>query len=413
MQVYKFGGISVESADAIKNITEIIRTTDTNIVVVISAMGKMTNKFEHLVDMYYSNQDYTNVINEIKEYHNNIIDKLFDLKHNIYTQINKLYNKLEDKLSEKVSTNYDYEYDNLIVYGELLSTTIISAYLNNSGIKNTWVDIRESIVTDGFFRDAKVLWKQTQNNLINNFLKRSIIVTQGFIASDNKGNSVTLGREGSDFTASIIAYCLNAKSVTIWKDVQGILTADPRIFSNTIKIDKLNYKETVELAYYGAQVIHPKTIKPLQNKNIPLFVKSFKNVAESGTLIYNDKTNITSPIIILKNNQVLISISPKDFSFIDETNISKIYTALAELKIKVNLMENSAVSFSIVTDNSNKINLLIKKLKPYYLIKYNTNLELLTIRHYNKNKISELLKNKDVIVEQKTRYTARYVVKNN
>ena len=413
MQVYKFGGISVENADAIRNISKIIRNANTNIIVVISAMGKMTNKFEQLINKYFSNKDYYRVLTEIKEYHFKIINDLFEQKTDIYLKTDVLFNELEGKTSEKASTNFDYEYDKIIVYGELLSTTIISEYLSKLGVNNTWVDIRENIITDGFFRDGRVIWEETQRNLNLNFTNKHIAITQGFIASDNKGNSVTLGREGSDFTASIIAYSINAESVTIWKDVPGVLTADPRIFNYTKKIDNLNYKETVELAYYGAQVIHPKTIKPLQNKKIPLYVKSFKTPTASGTVINNDKIKISSPIIILKKNQLLISISPKDFSFIDETNISKIYTALAQLKIKVNLMENSAVSFSIVTDNSNKIELFIDKLKPYYLIKYNTNLELLTIRHYNKNKIAELLEKKEVLVEQKTRFTARYVVKNN
>jgi len=413
MQIYKFGGISVKNADAIRNISEIVRNAKSNIVVVISAMGKMTNKFEELVNNYFSNKNYSTTLQEIKDYHLNIINDLFNQNSDFLLKIDVLFNELENKLSEKVSSNFDYEYDKLIVFGELLSTTIISEYLNYLGLKNNWLDIRNSIITDGFYRDGRVLWNETKANLKNNILNKSIVVTQGFIASDEKGNSVTLGREGSDFTASIIAYSLNAESVTIWKDVPGILTADPRIFNDTVKIDNLNYKETVELAYYGAQVIHPKTIKPLQNKKIPLFVKSFKTPNESGTVINSEKINISSPIIILKKNQVLISISPKDFSFIDETNISKIYTALAELKIKVNLMENSAVSFSIVTDNSNKIERFIDKLKSHYLIKYNTSLELLTIRHYNKNKINELLNNKEVLVEQKTRFTARYVIKNN
>jgi len=413
MQVYKFGGISVQNADAVKNISEIIRNNSDSTVVVISAMGKMTNKFEQLVNLYTSKAEFTTTVTEIKQYHFNIIDELFTDKQNVYSKVNNLFNELENKLYESVSSNLDYEYDKLIVFGELLSTIIVSEYLNELSIKNTWIDIRKNIITDGFYRDGRVFWEETQTNLESNFNDKKIVITQGFIASNKQGNSVTLGREGSDFTASIIAYCLNAESVTIWKDVPGILTADPRIFTDTVKIDKLNYKETVELAYYGAQVIHPKTIKPLQNKKIPLFVKSFKNYTASGTVINSDRIKISSPIIILKNNQVLISISPKDFSFIDETNISKIYTALAELKIKVNLMENSAVSFSIVTDNSNKTELFIGKLKPYYSIRYNTNLELLTIRHYNKNKVAELLENKEVLVEQKTRFTARYVVKNN
>lgn len=412
MQVYKFGGISVQNAEAIKNITEIINNLTTNVVVVVSAMGKMTNKFEALVNLYTSESNFSIAVKDIKHYHFNIINELFNNKDKVHVKVNAIFSDLENKLSETVSQNLDYEYDKIIVFGELLSTVIVSEYLSKQNQNNTWIDIRENIITDGFFRDARVYWAETEKNIINNFSNINIVVTQGFIASDTSGNSVTLGREGSDFTASIIAYSLNAESVTIWKDVPGILTADPRIFTNTKKIDYLNYKETVELAYYGAQVIHPKTIKPLQNKNIPLFVKSYINSEQPGTKINDDKVKITSPIVILKKNQVLISISPKDFSFIDETNISKIFTALAELKIKVNLMENSAVSFSIVTDNSYKIDKFISKLNNNYSIKYNTNLELLTIRHYTSNKVAELLNSKVILVEQKTRYTARYVVKN-
>ncbi len=416
MIVYKFGGASVATAEAIKNVSQIILNEKTNLVVVISAMGKMTNKFEELVNAYLTNSRNTfNILSEIKTYHQDIINKLFTSKNEVNLKLNNKFTEIENILNIKPSNNFDLEYDKLVCFGEIISTIIVSEYLNKIKIKNLWIDIRNSIITDNFYRDGRIIWEITEKNIQNNFdfTSANILITQGFIASSQEGNSITLGREGSDFTASIIAYCLNAESVTIWKDVEGILNADPRIFQNTVKIDTLNYKETVELAYYGAQVIHPKTIKPLQNKNITLFVKSFIFPEKAGTIINNVKNlNILKPIIILKDNQTLISISPKDFSFIDELNISKIFNVLSTLKIKVNLMENSAVSFSIVVDSSDKITKIIENLKSTYSIKYNTNLKLITIRHYNQETISELTLNKTILVEQKTRYTARYVIQN-
>ena len=418
MLIYKFGGISVKSAQAIKNIAKIIASTDKKIVVVISAIGKMTNKFETLINSYFNQEpDLQEKLSFIKQFHIEIINELFDKNHQVYTKFAGLITELEIKLDEPPSKDYDYEYDKLIVFGELLSTTIISEYLNSQNAKNQFIDIRKSIITDGYFRDGRVIWEETEKNISANFnfTNSQLYITQGFIASDKKQNSVSLGREGSDFSASILAFCLNAKSVTIWKDVPGILNADPRIFEKTQKIDKLTYKESVELAYYGAQVIHPKTIKPLENKNIPLFVKSFINPQEEGTFISNfesEEIKITSPIIIIKENQALISISPRDFSFIEEGNISKIFKVLDKLKIKVNLMENSAVSLSIVIDNTKKAEKLLSSLKNDFLIRYNTDLQLITVRHYNEQIISDLVENKKILLEQKSRNTVRFAVKN-
>jgi len=418
MLIFKFGGISVKSAKAVTNITNIISNTDKKLVVVVSAMGKMTNRFEDLINSYFKqNSDLQAKLSIIKQFHLEIINELFDKKHQVFTKFTSLIAELETKLNETPSHNYDYEYDKIIIYGELLSTTIISEYLNLQNIKNQFIDIRKSIITDGYFRDGRIIWDKTEHNIVKifNFKTTHVYITQGFIASDEKQNSVSLGREGSDFSASILAFCLNAKSVTIWKDVPGILNADPRIFDNTEKIDKLSYKESVELAYYGAQVIHPKTIKPLENKNIPLFVKSFFTPQKSGTLIANfakEEIKISSPIIIIKENQALISISPRDFSFIEERNISKIFKVLDMLKIKVNLMENSAVSFSVVIDNTEKAEKLLLALENDFITRYNTDLQLITIRHYNKQIISELLKNKKILLEQKSRNTVRFAVKN-
>ena len=417
MLIYKFGGISVKSAEAIRNIVKIISDVDSNLVVVVSAIGKMTNEFEDLINSYFNNKtDLTEKFDLIKQFHIEIIEQLFDKNHVVYSKFADLIAELQIKLDKKPSLDYDFEYDKIIVYGELLSTTIISEYLNLQKIETRFIDIRKNIITDGYFRDGRIIWKETETNIkFNfNFSDTKIYLTQGFIASDKKGNSVTLGREGSDFTASIIGFCLNAKSVTIWKDVPGILNADPRVFENTVKIDELSYKESVELAYYGAQVIHPKTIKPLENKKIPLYVKSFLHPEDSGSEISSfdakNKQLKYEPIIIIKENQALISISPRDFSFIEEGNISKIFTQLESFKIKVNLMENSAVSFSIIIDNTPRVDKLLDLLKPDFTIRYNTKLKLITVRHYNEQIIEELLRDKTVLVEQKTRKTARYAI---
>ena len=414
--VYKFGGVSIQSAEAVKNVCKIIAANkNSNLLVVFSAMGKMTNAFEKLVEHYYHKQtnELSKLIDEIYKYHLNIINNLFEKPQKAIDSINDIFDELRSELDKPFSQDFDYEYDRIVSFGELISGKIISLYLTEAGIQNRWIDIRKNIITDSTFRNAQIQWKTTIENISNNIKPDgNIKITQGFIASSVSGETTTLGREGSDFSAAVLAYSLSAEKMIIWKDVPGVMNADPRIFSDAEKISELNYKETVELAYYGAQVIHPKTIKPLQNKNIPLFVKSFSAPDDRGTIIDNRKNlKISKPIIIIKNSQTIISVMPKDFSFINENNISLIFKVLSHLKIKVNLMENSAVSFSLVVDSSDKTKELINKLSDNFNVKYNENLTLYTFRHYNKEFINNLLTDKNIYIEQKTRHTARYVVK--
>jgi len=417
MIVFKFGGASVKNANAIKNIANIIEQyKKEQLIIVVSAMGKMTNALEKLYNQYSKNNiDFIETFNEISDYHFAIVDELFENQcHQTSKQVYLLFEKLRLYLHNKPSENYDYDYDQIISFGELVSSTIVAGYLNDQNITNQWIDITTCLKTDETYREAKVDWKESNSLIIKafDFDKNKIFLTQGFIGSAKNGNRTTLGREGSDYTAAILAYALNAQKVIIWKDVLGILNADPRLNENAVKLDEISYQEAIELAYYGAQVIHPKTIKPLQNKNIPLYVKSFIEPNEQGTLIRSfDESLDLMPIFIVKKMQVLISISPKDFSFIVEENISSIFALFAKLSIKVNLMQNSAISFSVSIDNDvNKLSILIKELQKDYKVLYNEDLELITIRHYTKQAIVEIIGDRKVLVEQKSRRTARYAV---
>jgi aspartate kinase len=421
-KIFKFGGASVKDANAVKNVGEVIRLFSDNLVVVISAMGKTTNGLEKIVNSYY-NKDGKAVehLQVVKDFHFNIINDLFTNKnHPIFTDIHNTFVEIEWEIEDEAVREYDYVYDQIVSIGEMLSTKIVSAYLNENGTKNTWLDIRNVIQTDNTYRNAKIDWQQTEQlaqkeitPLISN--EKSIVITQGFIGSSSELFTTTLGREGSDFTAGILAYCLNAESVTIWKDVPGMLNADPKWFDETEKLNNISYHEAVELAYYGASVIHPKTIKPLHNKNIPLYVKSFIAPQNDGTVI-NENTAEDSlvPSFIFKMNQVLISISAKDYSFILEDNLSAIFGLFSQLGVKINLMQNSAISFSVCVDyDEQKTPQLIEALKKDYKILYNDNLELVTIRHYDEKTIKRVTENKKIIVEQKSRNTARFVMKDN
>ena len=417
MIVFKFGGASVKNADAIKNLVNIVQQYKKDqLIIVVSAMGKITNALEKLCNQYCENNiDFIDTFNEISDYHFAIVDELFESQcHQTSKQVYLLFEKLREYLHNQPSGNYDYDYDQIISFGELVSSAIVAGYLNDQGIANQWIDITTCLKTDETYREAKVDWEESNSLIMNtfNFNQNKFFLTQGFIGSAKNGNRTTLGREGSDYTAAILAYAMNAEKVVIWKDVVGVLNADPRLNENAVKLDEISYQEAIELAYYGAQVIHPKTIKPLHNKNIPLYVKSFIVPNESGTLIRNfDKPLDLMPIFIVKKQQVLISISPKDFSFIVEENISSIFALFAKLRIKVNLMQNSAISFSVSIDNdTHKLSILIKELQKDYKVLYNENLELITIRHYTKQAIAEIIGNRKVLVEQKSRRTARYVV---
>ncbi len=421
MKVFKFGGASVKDAEAVKNVASILNLyKGEKIVVVVSAMGKTTNMLEKLVNTYfYKTGDPGIALEEVIDFHFQILHLLFrDEKHPVYAEINNCFVEIEWSLEEDLGKGYGFVYDQVVSVGEVISSKIISAYLNDSGIRNYWLDVRDCIRTDNSYREAIVDWELTSKYISEiipaAFSKNQAIVTQGFIGSTSENFTTTLGREGSDYSAAILAYGLDAKQVVIWKDVPGILNADPKWFEETIKLDQLSYNEAIELFYYGATVIHPKTIKPLQNKSIPLFVKSFVMPGEMGTVISNSShTEPLIPSYIFKINQVLLSISANDFSFIVEENLSTIFSLFAKHAIKINLMQNSAISFSVCIDNDPfKVPTLIDELKQAFKVLYNEDLELLTIRHYNQEVIDRTIKNKEIFIEQKSRNTVQFVVKN-
>lgn len=418
MNVFKFGGASVKDAAAVKNAGAILKMHEgQQLVVVISAMGKVTNALEKIVDAHiYQTGKAISLLEEIKKYHHEILEGLFsNPSHEVYNKLNNYLVEIEWVLEEP-PREYDFVYDQIVSFGELLSTTIVSAWLNENGINNQWLDVRDCLITDNTYREGKVDWDLSSNlfqqRIKELFSNTSVIITQGFIGSTTENFSTTLGREGSDYTAAIIAHIMNAESVTIWKDVPGVLNADPKHFTDAQKLVQLSYQDAIELAYYGASVIHPKTIKPLENKNIPLHVKSFLEPNSKGTIIGKDlETKPLIPSFIFKSNQVLISISAKDFSFIAEENLSEIFSDFADAGIKLNLMQNSAISFSVCIDDSPKKEMLIEKLKSKYKVKYNTGLQLYTIRHYYPSTIESLAVGKEILLEQRSRTTAQLITK--
>ncbi len=424
MKVYKFGGASVKNAEAVENVGRIIKDyADDDLWVVVSAMGKTTNALESLIEAYKQMLPTRGqMLLELKAFHTEILDGLFPFSGNeVFLTVNQLFDALESELEKVKQVPFDQAYDAVVSYGELISTHIISAYLDESGLPNTWVDAREMIKTDSRFREAEVDFITTQANLktrwnrimnSNSITGKGLMITQGFIASDGK-NSTTLGREGSDYTGAIIAWSLDASELTIWKDVPGMLNADPKFFPEAERISSLSYKEAIELSYYGASVIHPRTLKPLQNKDIPLYVRSFIHPEAEGTSIHHDESHDqVRASYIFKQNQVLISIIAQDFSFIMEENLSHIFSLLAKHGLKANLMQNSALSFSIcMDDKGERVDAFMKECGGEYKTLYNQGLSLLTVRHYNEAKLAELLTNREVLVEQKSRRTARYVLK--
>lgn len=413
-RIYKFGGASVKDAQSLENISGIIKNQD-NLCIVVSAIGKTTNALEVLVNSYFSNSaNKFDLFSDIRNFHYKYIDDAFgESSEPVKQKVSVFFDEIKQIIGRTPSENFDREYDYLVSYGEMISTLIFSEYLNSKGIKNTFIDAREIIVTDNNYRDAKILWDKSfepVNKAVGEGL--SVCVTQGFIGRTISGEVTTLGREGSDYSASALAYLLDAESVTIWKDVPGIMNADPAWCSFAQKLDVLSYLEAIELAFYGAKVIHPKTIKPIENKDIPLYVKSFQNPEESGTVIKKlDYKLKLIPVYILKDNQVLISISPKDFSFIVEENMSKIFGLFAQYKAKVNITQNSAISFSASIDGDNRnFDLLIKELQKDFFVRYNRNLELVTIRYYDENSVQKMTEGRKVLMEQKSRTTARFLL---
>jgi aspartate kinase len=414
MLVFKFGGASVRDVEGVVNLKRIVQLYENQtILVVVSAMGKMTNALEEVVRLFYKKEEYTPNLKEIEDYHQALINGLFIDKAEIMASLEEHVQRIIDYLKSVDGQNYDEIYDQVISNGELISTLIISTYLSQEGISNRWLDARKYLKTDTTFREAKVNWDATQSSIDLLEQNVNLFVTQGFIGGTSDNKTTTLGREGSDYTASIFAHCLKAESVTIWKDVPGVLSADPRLFSEYQKFDQLSYTEAVEMTYYGATVIHPKTIKPLQNSNIPLYVKPFLHPEEAGTVINSGEflqKNISA--IIVKKNQLLISISTKDFSFISELNISHIYEVFAKLNLKCNVSQNSALSFTVCLDfDDMKFGELIKTLETSFKVRYNENVTLYTIRHYDSHVLQKILDGKTVILEQLSRSTVQIVVK--
>lgn len=414
MQVFKFGGASIKDADGVKNVAHVLKTVGyQNTLIVISAMGKTTNAVEVVINNYFnSKSELQSSLQEVKKYHNEILLELFDNeKHPIFKKVSNLFDELRSFFDRNKSPDYNFVYDQTIGYGELVSTVIVSAYFNEIGLTNKWIDVREFIKTDNYYRRANVNWEETQQRIAANFDKKSLNITQGFIGSDANNFMTTLGREGSDYTAAIFAYCINAESVTIWKDVPGVLNADPRYFENAQLLHQISYSEAIELAFYGASVIHPKTLQPLQGKEIPLFVKSFLHPERPGTMVgRGKKIEPDVPCFIVKKNQVLISLSSLDFSYIVEENISEIFRLLHLYKMKVDVIQNSAISFSVCVDNIyNNLEKLLQHLKAKFKVTCHEDVSLYTIRHYNMNAINQLEKDKTVYLKQLTQETVQMV----
>ncbi|HAF28385.1 MAG TPA: aspartate kinase [Bacteroidales bacterium] len=417
MLVFKFGGASVKDSKGVKNLLNIVKDYTDNLIIVISALGKTTNALEEILKTSIEdlNKSYSKY-EDLKSYHLELVKELFPNENDkIYKDIKEEFDNLKKELNNKTYSSYDKKYDQVVSFGEILSTKIVSAFLNSQQLSNSWVDIRKVFITDDVFREASIDFEKTSINAesVFNFKNQTIYLTQGFIGATNDGFVTTLGREGSDYTAAALANVLNADKVIVWKDVDGILNADPQYFQDTEKLDKISYQEAVELAYFGAKVIHPKTLKPLHNKNIPLFVRSFIKPEGSGTEIdCFKKYDQNLPIFILKKDQMLISLFPKDLSFVFEDELSKIFKYLSEHRIRVNLIQNSAISISLCIDNSNsKSKQLIERFKEDYKVLYNDQLELLTIRHYSEDAIQKVTKGKKIYIEQRSRHTAHFVIK--
>ena len=425
MKVFKFGGASVKDASSVLNVAEIINLYTEDLVIVVSAMGKTTNLMEELVDAFIkqNKEELIQVYQNLYNLHYEIVADL-GLTEDVdfITLFEYKFDELEQLINTDPSDNKNYVYDQIVSFGEIISTTIISGFLNFINMENCWFDARKLIRTDNKYRNANVNWEKTNaliNKHIGGYIKdnstRSIAITQGFIGHTDTKQTTTLGREGSDFSAGILAWSLNAEDVTIWKDVPGMLNADPKYFNNCVKLEKISFKEAIELSYYGASVIHPKTIKPLENKNIPLFVKSFMNPKESGTKIQESGADDAKiPSYIFKQKQILISFIPRDFSFIDEKSLTELFAFFSGNDIKINLMQNSAISFSVCIDeNEDKLAQILNHFKQKYKVKYNQKLELLTIRHYNEKVVQQLTEGKSILAQQNSRQTARFVLENN
>jgi len=416
MKVYKFGGASVRSAEGIRNIAHIVSGVSDNLFIVVSAMGKTTNAMEVVLDSFMKadHQASLSKLAEVEAYHNEIITELFVNPDNGVEAVKPLFDELKKYISEGVGDDYDRWYDRLVSYGEVISTKIVSAFLEESGLHNSWLDLRGLIVTDSNFREANVRMDESQVRLLKatDFTKSRIYIGQGFIGANIKGDPTTLGREGSDYSAAVVGNLLGAESVTIWKDVPGILNADPRIFENTVHIPELTYLDAVELAFSGAQIIHPKTIKPLENKHIPLYVRPFGNPTEAGSVIKAvTEKPIDVPVFILRKNQVLVTIRPRDFSFVLEESLSKAFVVMNKHRLKIALIQSSAISISVCVDNTRYLAGALDELGNDFKVTYNDGLELLTIRGLNNEIVDKYTLERDILLSQRTRRTGRFLMR--
>ncbi|MGQ7946220.1 aspartate kinase [Flavobacterium sp. WC2509] len=416
MRVFKFGGASVKDAAGIKNVYDVLQQVGyEDVLVIVSAMGKTTNALEDVIKNYFDKSPELNSsVQEVKKYHNQILLDLFeDEKNEVFEAVNTQFADLEYFLAHNKSPNYNFVYDQIVSFGELISTTVLSHFMAFKGIQTQWLDVRNFVKTDSTYRDAEVDWELTQKNIANNVKRKILNITQGFLGSDENNFTTTLGREGSDYTAAIFAYCLNAESVTIWKDVPGVMNADPRYFENASLLNQISYREAIELAFYGASVIHPKTLQPLQKKEIPLYVKSFINPLLKGTAVSKGvDLEPYLPCFIVKRNQLLVSLSSIDFSFIMEENISEIFGLFHQFKLKVNLIQNSAISFSVCVEdkfgNFNELNAILSK---KFKVDFTEDVTLYTIRHFNENAAQTVEQNKTVLLKQVSRETMQIVTK--
>ena len=416
MQIYKFGGASVKDAEGVRNLANTLKSVGyKNTLIIVSAMGKTTNAMEKVISNYFdARHELNSSVQEVKKYHNHILLDLFENEtHDVFENIDSLFQKLLQFFDHNKSPDYNFVYDQVIAFGELLSTSIISHYLDTIGLTNCWLDVRDYIKTDDYYRNAKVNWSQTQELIQSKIDTSKLNITQGFIGSNSNNFTTTLGREGSDYTAAIFAFCLNAKSVTIWKDVPGILNADPRYFENAVLLSQISYTEAIELSYYGASVIHPKTLQPLQRKEIPLLVKSFLNPEKEGSIVgKNLELTPKVPCFILKQNQTLISVSSLDFSYIVEDNIRHIFGLLHDYKMKVSVIQNSAISFSVCVNNKyNRLEELLKNLRSKFKVTVFENVDLHTVRHFDTKALASIENQKEkILLEQRAQETIQYVV---
>ena len=411
MKIFKFGGASVKDADSVKNVLRVLSIQGfERCLIVVSAMGKTTNALERVVEFYFNKSDYQQEIAKIKEEHIQIARGLFDENHHVFSEIKLFFDDIESFLRRNKSPNYNFVYDQVVTCGEMISSKILSVYLSDNEMGNQWLDARDFIKTDTNYREGLVNWEETEKN-ISQLDEAKTYVTQGFIGSDENNFTVSLGREGSDYSAAIFAYCLDAKDMTIWKDVPGVMTGDPRKFENVELLSNISYEEAIEMAYYGASVIHPKTLQPLKQKSIPFFVKSFINPEKAGTKIGISTENQLLESYILKENQVLMRIATRDFSFIAEDHISFIFRELAKRNIKVSLMQNSAISLALcLEDKFNNVDELEAELEQDFNTEIVKNVSLFTIRNARLENLDKLYEGKNVLLEQIAKTTVQMII---